>query len=399
MDTFRGAFGILIILGLAFALSEKRSAISKRVIFWGLSLQLLFALAVLRLPWGRDAIAAVSRFVVAVLSSANKGSEFVFGPALTDPAGPAGFVFAFRVLPAVIFVSSLFAVLYYLGLMQRVVGAFAYLMEKLMGTSGAESLNVGASLFLGHTEAPLTIRPFLPKLTHSELMTVMTSGMAHVSGGTMAAYIAIGVDPRFILTAVVMTAPGAILIAKMLVPETAIPETLGTVPKDSGSTDANLLDAASRGTREGLQLALNIGAMLIAFIGLVTLVNTGLGLLGTSLQTILGTLLAPVAYLLGVSWSDAPAVGQLLGTRVVLNELVAYNDLAAIRATISPRSATIATFALCGFANFSSIGIQIGGIGALAPDRRQDLAKLGLRAMLAGTLANFLSACIASILV
>ena len=278
MDKMRGALGIVIILGLAFVLSEKRAAISRRVIFWGLSLQLLFALAVLRLPWGRDAIAAVSRFVVTVLSSANKGSEFVFGPVLTDPAGPAGFVFAFRVLPAVIFVSSLFAVLYYLGVMQQVVGAFAYIMEKLMGTSGAESLNVGASLFLGHTEAPLTIRPFLPKLTHSELMTVMTSGMAHVSGSTMAAYIAIGVDPRFILTAVVMTAPGAILMAKMLVPETEVPETLGTVPKDAGSTDANLLDAASRGTRGGLQLALNIGAMLIALIGLVTLERLTIGL-------------------------------------------------------------------------------------------------------------------------
>ena len=298
-----------------------------------------------------------------------------------------------------IFVSSLFEVLYHLGVMQRVVGAFAYVMKMLMGTSGAESLNVGASLFLGHTEAPLTIRPFLPRLTKSELMTVMTSGMAHVSGSTMAAYIAVGVDPRFVLTAVVMTAPGAILMAKMLVPETEVPETLGQVPEDAGSTDANLLDAASRGTREGLQLALNIGAMLIAFIGLVALVNAGLGLVGTSLQHVLGTVLGPVAYLLGVSWADSQAVGQLLGTRVVLNELVAYKDLGAIRETISARSATIATFALCGFANFSSIGIQIGGIGALAPERRQDLAKLGLRAMLAGTLANFLSACIASLLI
>ena len=381
------------------ALSEKRAAISRRVIFWGLSLQILFALAVLKLPWGRVAIASVSRFVVAVLSNANEGSAFLFGPKLTDPGGPVGFVFAFRVLPAVIFVSSLFAVLYHLGVMQRVVGAFAYVMKMLMGTSGAESLNVGASLFLGHTEAPLTIRPFLPRLTKSELMTVMTSGMAHVSGSTMAAYIAVGVDPRFVLTAVVMTAPGAILMAKMLVPETEVPETLGQVPEDAGSTDANLLDAASRGTREGLQLALNIGAMLIAFIGLVALVNAGLGLVGTSLQHVLGTVLGPVAYLLGVSWADSQAVGQLLGTRVVLNELVAYKDLGAIRETISARSATIATFALCGFANFSSIGIQIGGIGALAPERRQDLAKLGLRAMLAGTLANFLSACIASLLI
>jgi CNT family concentrative nucleoside transporter len=282
--------------------------------------------------------------------------------------------------------------------MQRVVGGFAWVMARLMGTSGAESLDVGASLFLGHTEAPLTIRPYLPTLTRSELMTVMTSGMAHVSGGVMAAYIALGVDPRFLMTAVVMTAPGAILLAKLLVPETGLPETLGRVPEESRSQDANLLDAAARGTRDGLQLALNIAAMLIAFIGLITLVNAGLGLVGTSLQAILGLVLAPVAYLLGVPWADAQAVGQLLGTRAVVNELVAYSDLAQVRESIAPRSFTIATFALCGFANISSIGIQIGGIGALAPERRHDLARLGLKAMLAGTLANYLSACIASVL-
>jgi CNT family concentrative nucleoside transporter len=399
MDKLRGLLGILVILGLAVALSENRRAISRRVVFWGLTLQWLFALAVLRLPQGRDAIAAASRFVLAVLACADKGAEFVFGTNLGSPSSTFGFVFAFRVLPTVIFVSALFAVLYHLGLMQRVVGGFAWVMARLMGTSGAESLDVGASLFLGHTEAPLTIRPFLPTLTRSELMTVMTSGMAHVSGGTMAAYIALGVDARFILTAVVMTAPGAILMAKLLVPETDRPDTLGQVPAEARSHDANVLDAAARGTREGLQLALNIAAMLIAFIGLITLVNAGLGLAGTSLQVLLGKALAPVAYLLGVSWTDAQSVGQLLGTRAVVNELVAYGELAQIGEGMSPRSVTIATFALCGFANISSIGIQIGGIGALAPERRQDLARLGLRAMLAGTLANYLSACIASVLV
>ena len=399
MDKLRGILGILVILGLAVTLSEDRKSISRRVVFWGLALQWLFALVVLRLPQGRQAIAAASRFVVAVLSCADKGSAFVFGETLTKPGGPVGFVFAFRVLPTVIFVSALFAVLYHLGVMQRVVGAFAYVMARLMGTSGAESLDVGASLFLGHPEAPLTIRPYLPTLTRSELMTVMTSGMAHVSGSTMAAYIALGVEAQFILTAVVMTAPGAILMAKLLVPETERPETLGRVPAEAGTQDANLLDAAARGTREGLHLALNIAAMLIAFIGLITLVNAGLALVGTSLQAILGSILAPVAYLLGVPWADSQAVGQLLGTRAVVNELVAYRELEQVRSTIGARSATIATFALCGFANVSSIGIQIGGIGALAPERRHDLARLGLRAMLAGTLANYLSACIASVLV
>jgi CNT family concentrative nucleoside transporter len=399
MDKLRGVLGIAVILGLAMALSENRKEISRRVILWGLALQWLFALAVLRLPQGREAIAAASRCVVAVLSCADKGSEFVFGPGLARSDGPFGFVFAFRVLPTVIFVSALFAVLYHLGVMQRVVGGFAYVMARLMGTSGAESLDVAASLFLGHTEAPLTIRPYLPTLTRSEVMTVMTSGMAHVSGGTIAAYIALGVDPRFIMTSVVMTAPGAILMAKLLVPEMGVPDTLDRVPAGAGARDANLLDAASRGTREGLELALNIGAMLIAFIGLITLVNMGLGLAGTSLQAILGRVLAPVAYLLGVPWADSQSVGQLLGTRVVVNELVAYNDLAQVRARLSPRSVTIATFALCGFANVGSIGIQIGGIGALAPERRHDLARLGLKAMFAGTLANYLSACIAAVLV
>jgi CNT family concentrative nucleoside transporter len=269
-----------------------------------------------------------------------------------------------------------------------------------MGTSGAESLNVAASLFLGQTEAPLTIRPYLPRLTNSELLTVMTAGMAHVSGGVMAAYFAYGVEPRHILTAVIMTAPGAILLSKLLVPETGVPETLGHVRPADDRPDTNVLDAAARGTRDGLQLALNIAAMLIAFLGLIALVNLGLGQFGTSLQAIFGWMLAPVAYLMGVPWQDCRGVGGLLGTRTVLNELMAFQELGKLNAEgqLLPRSFTIASFALCGFANFSSIGIQLGGIGALAPERRHDLARLGFRALLAGTLANFLSACIAGIL-
>ena len=397
-DRFRGLIGIAAILGLAYALSSDRKAVSRRVIFWGLTLQWAFALVVLRVPAGERVLKAAGGVVEEVLGCALKGSEFVFGAKLVDPGGPAGFVFAFRVLPTVIFVAALFAVLYHLGVMQWVVKGFAVVMAKLMGASGAESLNVAASLFLGQTEAPLTIRPYLPKLTRSELLTVMTSGMAHVSGGVMAAYFAFGVEARHILTAVIMTAPGTILLSKLLVPETGVPETLGTVAADRDRPDANVLDAASRGTREGLALALNIAAMLIAFLGLIALINQGLSYGGQSLERIFGKVLAPVAYLLGVPWSDCPAIGGLLGTRTVLNELIAFGQLGKLRAELDPRSFTIATFALCGFANFSSIGIQLGGIGALAPERRGDLARLGFRALLAGTLANYLSACIAGIL-
>jgi CNT family concentrative nucleoside transporter len=394
----QGLLGIGAILATAYALSENRRAVSRRVLFWGLTLQWAFALLVLRVPAGVRVLRTAGQGVESVLGCALKGAEFVFGPKLVDPQGPGSFVFAFRVLPTVIFVAALFAVLYHLGIMQWIVRGFAWVMAWLMNISGAESLNVAASLFLGQTEAPLTIRPYLAKMTKSELLTVMTSGMAHVSGGVMAAYFAFGVEPRHILTAVIMTAPGTILLAKLLVPETEKPETLGAVRADDERPDANVLDAAARGTRDGLQLALNIAAMLIAFLGLIALINLGLGFVGLSLEKILGTILAPVAYLLGVPWSDCRTVGGLLGTRTVLNELIAFGQLGEARAQLAPRSFTIATFALCGFANFSSIGIQLGGIGALAPERRHDLARLGFRALLAGTLANFLSACIAGIL-
>jgi CNT family concentrative nucleoside transporter len=404
-DRLRGVLGIATILALAVLLSENRRAISMRVVAWGLALQWAFAVIVLRVPAGQRAMKEAGRGVEAVLDCAMDGARFVFGDALTSAKPPIGFVFAFRPLPTVIFVAALFAVLYHLGIMQWVVRGFAAVMTRTMGASGAESLDVAASLFLGQTEAPLTIRPYLPTLTRSELLTVMTAGMAHVSGGMMAAYFAFGVEPRHILAAVVMTAPGAILISKLLVPETGKPvsSALGenlAPPGEAPRPDANLLDAAARGTREGLQLALNIAAMLIAFLGLIALVNKGLGYFGTSLQALLGKVLGPVAWLLGVPWADAPKVGGLLGTRTILNELIAYGDLGALRdkGLISGRSFTIATYALCGFANLGSIGIQLGGIGALAPNRREDLARLGVRAMLAGTLANYLSACIAGIL-
>ncbi len=288
--------------------------------------------------------------------------------------------------------------------MQVIVLAFAKVMTRLMGASGAESLNVAASIFMGQTEAPLTIRPFLSAMTQSELMTVMTSGMAHISGGIMAAYIAFGVEARHLLTAVIMTAPGTIMLAKMFVPETEEPKTAGEVKLKIEKTDVNVIDAAARGTGEGLHLALNVAAMLISFLALIALLNALLGLVPLrggqhlSMEWIFGHIAAPLAWLMGVPWKDCFSVGNLLGTRLVLNELIAYSQLGAIKASLDPRSFVIATFALCGFANFSSIGIQIGGIGALAPDRKHDLARLGLRAVAAGTLANYLSASIAGIL-
>ncbi|MHC5541762.1 NupC/NupG family nucleoside CNT transporter, partial [Singulisphaera rosea] len=381
-DRVRGFVGILCVLGLAYALSEDRRAVSWRILFWGLFLQWAFALIVLKVPAGEEVLAKAGDVVKEVLACGLKGSEFVFGPKLVDAGGPAGFVFAFRVLPIVIFVSALFAVLYHLRVMQIVVRMFGWVMVHTMGTSGAESLNVAASLFLGQTEAPLTIRPYLPKLTRSELLTVMTSGMAHVSGGTMAAYFASGIEARHVLTAVIMTAPGTILLSKILIPEKETPETVGTIQTSGDWNDANVLDAASRGTREGLQLALNIAAMLIAFLGLIALVNLILGIFGESLESLLGFVLAPVAYMLGVPWTDSRTIGSLLGTRTVLNELIAFGQLGTLKPTLNPRSFTIATFALCGFANLSSIGIQLGGIGALAPERRADLARLGFRALL-----------------
>ena len=397
-DRFRGFVGMFAIIGVALYLSDNRAAVSNRMIFWGLAFQWLFAFLVLRVSAGIQLLRSAGDAVESVLDCALVGSEFVFGHAIVDPNGPAKFVFAFRVLPTVIFVAALFAALYHLGIMQWIVRGFAWTLARLMGTSGAETLNVAASLFLGQTEAPLTIRPYLARLTNSELLTVMTSGMAHVSGGMVMAYIAFCVEPRHILTAVIMTAPGSIMISKILVPETETPETLGKLAIDSTTEDANLLDAISRGTREGLALTLNIAAMLIAFLGLIALVNLGLGKFGTSLQAIFGWALAPVAYFLGVPLEDCRAVGGLLGTRTVLNELIAFGELARLRPDMIERSSVIAGFALCGFANIGSIGVQLGGIGSLAPERRHDLARLGIRALLAGTLANYLSACIAGVL-
>jgi CNT family concentrative nucleoside transporter len=403
--------GLLVILALAYSASTNKRSIDRRTVAWGLSLQILFALIVLKTTPGQELFQTLGQGINRLLDFANVGASFVFGPLgnkeawpkiMTTVLGPEGaqygVIFAFQVLPTIIYIAALFAILYYLGVMQFVVRLFAIAMRRFMKASGAEALNVAASIFMGQTEAPLTIRPYLPSMTRSELMTVMTSGMAHISGGIMAAYILFGIEARHLLTAVIMTAPGTLMMAKIFVPEIEQPKTMGTVKLDVEKTDVNIIDAAGRGTSEGLHLALNVGAMLISFLALVAALNAALGLVGLSLQQILGWAFAPLAWSMGVPWQDATTVGNLLGTRMVLNEFVAYSQLGPLKATLDPRSFTIATFALCGFANFSSIGIQIGGIGALAPNRRHDLARLGIRAMLAGTLANFVTATIAGFL-
>ncbi|WP_158751159.1 NupC/NupG family nucleoside CNT transporter [Acidobacterium sp. S8] len=410
MGRFTGILGLLTMLTLAWIFSTNRRAIRWRTVFWGLGLQVFFAFLVLDFSWGQKTLAIAGNAVTKLLSYAYVGSGFVFGE-LGKQHSSFGSIFAFQVLPTIIFISAFFAVLYHLGVMQLLIQLFARLMQITLRVSGAESLNVAASVFMGQTEAPLTIRPFLPNATRSELMTIMTSGMAHVSGGIMAAYILYGIEAQHLLAAVIMTAPGTILISKMLVPETETPATEGTVhmPKDAEHKEENLLGAIARGTIDGGQLAFNVAIMLISFMALIALAN---GILGgihnwlgprhipfpSSLDAILGVIFAPIAWLIGIPWRDAKIVGDLLGTRMVINEVVAYSMLGAQKAAMTFRSFTIATFALCGFANLSSIGIQIGGIGALAPNRRNELARLGLRAMLAGTMANLMSASIVGIL-
>jgi CNT family concentrative nucleoside transporter len=390
---FTGLLGLLTMLILAWLFSTNRRAIRWRTVIWGLGLQVLFAVLVLK------------------FNNAFAGSSFVFGE-LGKQHSSLGVIVAFQILPTIIFISALFAVLYHIGVMQFVIKFFAWIMQRTMRISGAESLNVAASIFMGQTEAPLTIRPFLPTLTRSELMTIMTSGMAHVSGGIMAAYILSGIEAKHLLAAVIMTAPGTILVAKMLVPETDTPATMGVVhvPKNEEHKNENLLGAIARGTIDGGQLAFNVAIMLISFIALISLLNAIFGgahnWLGahhipfpSTINAVLGALFAPIAWLIGIPWHDAPLVGNLLGTRTIINEVVAYSLLGQQKAMLDPRSFTIATFALCGFANLSSIGIQIGGIGALIPERRNELAQLGLRAMLAGTMANLMSASIVGILI
>ena len=407
MGRFTGILGILSMLALAFIFSTNRRAIRLKTVAWGLGLQFVFAIFVLRIDAGRIAFQKAGNAVTTLLGYAYAGSHFVFGD-LAKPGSQLGY-FAFGVLPTVIFIAAFFAVLYHFGIMQIIIRVFAWVMTRVMGASGAESLNVAASIFMGQTEAPLTIRPFLPDLTRSELMTVMTSGMAHVSGGIMAAYIAFGIDTKHFLSAVIMTAPGTLLMAKMLVPETEQAKTAGKVvmsaEEEKTEKEENLLGAIARGTTDGLHLALNIAAMLISFLALIALTNGIMGGIHNhiryfphSLEQVFGYIFWPIAWVIGIPAHDCGAVGNLLGIRMVLNELVAFSQLGDQKTLLDPRTVTIATFALCGFANLSSIGIQIGGIGALAPNKRGELARLGFRAMIAGTMANLMSASIAGML-
>jgi len=413
---YTGVLGILAVLLTAYLFSTDRKRIRWRTVAWGIGLQLCFAFLVLRFDYGQRAMTWAGGVVNSVLACTFAGTKMLFGQLGLPNSGAygtllppnAGSIFAFQVLPTIIFISAFFALLYHVGVMQIIIRGFAWVMQKTMRISGAESLNVAASVFMGQTEAPLTIRPFLSKATRSELMTIMTSGMAHVSGGIMAAYIAYGVEARHLLAAVIMTSPGTILLSKILVPETGVPATEGKViiPEDETHKDENFIGAIARGTIDGGKLAMNVGIMLISFIALVALLDALLGWthslaymhwVPSSLGQILGFLFAPVAWLIGVPWQDCGAIGNLLGTRMALNELLAYVSLGAQKAALLHRSFTIATYALCGFANLGSIGMQIGGIGALVPERRNDLAKLGFRAMFAGTMANLISASIAGI--
>ncbi|HWW51525.1 MAG TPA: nucleoside transporter C-terminal domain-containing protein [Verrucomicrobiae bacterium] len=409
MHRLVGILGMITMMAFAFLFSANRRAIRAKTVAWGLGLQIGFAFLVMRWDAGRLLFEWAGEKVNWLLSFASYGSNFVFG-ALGVNAPPWGLVFAFQVLPTIVFIAAVFAFLYHVGIMQLIIKMAAIIMTKLLGTSGAESLNVAASIFMGQTEAPLTIRPFLPEVTRSELMTIMTSGMAHVSGGIMAAYIAYGIEAKHLLAAVIMTAPGTILLSKMLIPETETPLTSGRVRMAPLERDANALGAIARGTIDGLNLALNVAAMLISFIALIYLVDGcfaathnwlgphGIAWFPSSLEQIFGWMFSPIAWVIGIPWRDCHAIGNLLGLRMVTNELIAFQRLGPMKASLDPRSFTIATFALCGFANLSSIGIQIGGIGALAPNKKSDLATLGIRAMLAGTMANLMSASIVGIM-
>jgi CNT family concentrative nucleoside transporter len=399
--------GLLAMLAIAWLLSERRRAVNIRLVLSGVGLQVLLGIVLLWSPPGQHFFEAARIFIERVLQCSDEGARFVFSDFFWRKGDfPGGPPFAITVLPTVIFFSSLTAVLFYLGVLQWLVRVFARVMIWVMDTSGSESLCTAANVFIGMTTAPLTVRPYLQTMTRSELMAMMTGGMATVAGGTMAAYAAMGANAGHLMVASLMSAPAALVVAKIMVPETELSPTKGMVRIDVPREDANLIDAACRGAAEGLKLALNIAAMLIAFIALVALVNWGLGWLPhwhgapLTLQRVLGWLGAPLAWLMGVAWSDAPTVGSFLGEKTILNEFVAYRSLTQpeVREAISPRSFTIATYALCGFANFGSIAVMVGGIGALVPDRRADFARFGLRSLIAGSLAAFMTAAIAGML-
>ena len=418
-----GLFGLAVLIGIVFLFSNNKKAVDWKLVATGIVLQIGFAALVLLVPGGREVFDWLGQVFVKILSFVNAGSSFIFGSMMDVKT--YGFIFAFQVLPTIIFFAALMAVLYHLNVMQAVVRAMTWTITKVMRVSGAETTSVCASVFIGQTEAPLTVRPYISKMTESELLTMMIGGMAHIAGGVLAAYVGMlgGGDPvqqafyaKHLLAASIMAAPATLVVAKLLIPETGMPLTRGTVKMEVEKTSSNVIDAAAAGAGDGLRLALNIGAMLLAFIALIALVNwpltwigevTGLqAVLGrpTDLATIFGYVLAPIAWVIGVPWQDATTVGSLIGQKIVLNEFVAYLQLAEIvngnvpGIALTDQGRLIATYALCGFANFSSIAIQIGGIGGLAPERRSDLARFGLRAVLGGTIATLMTATIAGVL-
>lgn len=400
MERIVSFLGLMIMLLIAFLLSSNRKNINWRTVLSGVGLQIFLGLIILKTPFGKDFFEGARGFFTGILSYTNEGSQFIFGP-LTDTK-KFGFIFFVMVLPTIIFMSSLMSVLYHVGVMQFVIKLVARIMVKVMGTSGAESLAAAANIFAGQTEAPLVVKPFIGKMTKSELLSLMTGGMATVAGGVLAAYVGFGVDAAHLLAASVMSAPAALVCAKLMFPEVEEPLTQGVLKVELEKNTENLVDAAASGAAEGLKLALNVGAMLLAFIALIAMVNGIFGWVGSlfnypelSLEVMTGYLFAPVAWLLGVPWQDCQIVGSLLGKKLIINEFVAYLDLVDQMKNLSPRSIAISTYALCGFANFSSIAIQVGGIGVLAPERRKDLAALGVKSLIAGTLACLMTAAIA----
>ena len=410
---FLGLLGVAVILGVAFLFSRNRRAIRWRTVGWAFALQLAFAFVVLYWEQGKNALERFSNFVSSAIGYADQGSAFLFGwlagpqDALGQKLGLpiGGFLFAFKVLPLIIFICAFFSILYHFGIIQRIVQAMAWVMQRTMKVSGAEALCVAANVFIGQTEAPVMIAPYIPRMTTSELLTMMTGGMAHVSGAVMLAYVTMGAPLKYLITASVMAAPGTFLIAKILWPETEEPVTMGEVKMKVEKTSANFIDAAAAGASQGMTLVLNISAMLIAFVALVAMANGLLGWAGGlfgapgfSLQTVFGWVLAPVAFVMGTPKADIPIVANLIANKTVINEFFAFSMLKGVVGQLSDKGKLIATFALCGFANFSSIGIQIGGIGGLAPSRKSDLARLGLRALLAGSLVSFMTASLAGIL-
>ena len=405
MGSFLGILGLFTLLSIALLLSENRSAINIKTVLYGLIFQLIFALFILKTPFGAPIFSFLDKSINILIGFSSSGSDFLFKSYIDGVGFHPGLInFAFSTLPTIIFFSSLVAVLYHFGILQAIIKFIARRMQLTLGTSGSETLSVAGNIFLGQTESPLMVRPFVSKMTKSELMAVMTGGFATVSGGVLAIYVSWLTDIQGIaghlLAASVMSAPAALVVAKIIYPETEESQTMGDVNVNIEQTNINVMEALSNGATDGLKLAANIAAMLIAFISFVAMVNYFLSFGGTSMEEIFGIIFRPLAWTMGIPWNEAQLVGMLMGKKIVLTELIAYGDLQNLirDGMISDRSAIISTYALCGFSNFASIGIQLGGIGAMAPDRKKDLAKLVTKAMFGGAIASWLTATIAGLL-